>query len=473
MTSFHVKQGDCSPAEERLGLQIKQRIVILAVGTAISLFLFLRMNAWEYWAIPLLPLGCGILYFLFPSVLLRIPGNAGASCLNIVVVLRYLVSPLLLGLQGFLPSRGAVPNAGEVAVATALMLYELAAVFVVLHLFGGRLEREGCCEVRKTNPGGPVVLVVAGTTAAAVFPQILEKYSFLFSSQEFVRERLEIPGAAELLFQFGVLFGMLKLVERLSRHPACCWRFFCAAGLVTAAGSFVPYSSRFGILLPFLAGWLVLRECFPPFRRLLSRLLPLLLAGLLLFSTLKKEGGSDSGLSKAAFDLARNASQTLQSYFSGITNVALSVRMKTVYAGCFSPGILFSDLCKSVMGVSGIFAGNTGTTELFNLVFYGERAARDQIVPMIGQGYCFFGFVLAPVFSALSALLAVRFDALRKRSGDVFSIYLYGYLSVRFGLFLMVNASILTAELTNLFLPILLLRWCNDRLTIFPKGGVS
>lgn len=454
-------------------MYMKQRIVILTVGTAISLFLFLKMNAWEYWAVPLLPLGCGILYFLFPSILLRIPGNAGASCLNIAIVLRYLVSPLLLGLQEFLPSRGAVPDAEEVAVGTALMLYELTAVFVVIHLFGGCLERDRCGGVRKTNSGGPVVLAVAGAAAVAIFPQILEKYSFLFSSQELVRERVEIPGTAELLFQFGVVFGMLKLVECLSLHRACCWRFFCAVALVTAAGSFVPYSSRFGILLPFLAGWLVLRRCFPSYRRVLNGLFPLLLAGLLLFSTLKKEGGPDSGFSTTALDLAQNASQTLQSYFSGITNVALSVRMRTVFAGGFSPGILLSDLCKSVMGLSGIFAGNTGTTELFNLVFYGERAARDQIVPMIGQGYCFFGFALAPVFSALSALLAVWFDMLCKRFRDVFSIYLFGYLSVRFGLFLMVNASILTAELTNLFLPIFLLGWLNDRLTVFPKGGVS
>lgn len=452
----------------------KQRVGILIAGTACGLLVWARMDVRQYWMLPLLPFCCGICYFLCPSMLRWLAGNPGICAFNAVIGLRYLVLPALLAVQGFLPLRGRVSGVRDTNLAVLLMIYELAACFAVVQLAGRRFYfQEGNGKVRGTNSFAVLGFAFAGIGMAAVFPGLRAKYSFILSAGGYLRGRLQLPGWAELAFQFGCLFFLLKLVEGLAlRFPG--WKgAVCAVGVVLFGCCFIPYSSRFSVVLPLLAGWCVLLRGFPNCRKMINRLFTLSLVFLLAVTTLKKDSSLQqlSSAPDAVRSLLQGAGQLLQSYFGGVSNVSISVTMKTAFAGAFTPMVLLGDLFKSVMGVSGFFTGSMGTTALFNHVFYGENLVRDQIVPMIGQGYAYFGLLFAPLFSAAAVLLLMQFDSLCRRSDDLLRVYLYGYLAARFGLFMMVNASILTAELTNFLLPISLLLWLNDRLSFWPKGG--
>ncbi len=87
-------------------------------------------------------------------------------------------------------------------------------------------------------------------------------------------------------------------------------------------------------------------------------------------------------------------SQTLQSYFQGSTNVAVAL--------CLEPNDIsrmIPDIGKSVTGIAYFFQSHEDIKVGFNKFYYYNSLRSGQIIPYIGEGYVYFGFLLSPILS--------------------------------------------------------------------------
>ena len=85
-------------------------------------------------------------------------------------------------------------------------------------------------------------------------------------------------------------------------------------------------------------------------------------------------------------------------------------------------------------------------------MFYKTTGVADQIVPILGQGYLYFGTILAPIFSVIGLIVVMFLDKMVFRTKSVFTLYILSYFCLKFSMLFMSNATILTSFFTNFYI---------------------
>jgi hypothetical protein len=71
-----------------------------------------------------------------------------------------------------------------------------------------------------------------------------------------------------------------------------------------------------------------------------------------------------------------------------------------------------------------------------------------QIIPIIGQGYMYFGPILAPVFSIVAAIIGVYCDSLYKKGSSMEEAFFGAYFAINLAQAMSLNATILINTIT-------------------------
>lgn len=148
----------------------------------------------------------------------------------------------------------------------------------------------------------------------------------------------------------------------------------------------------------------------------------------------------------------------LNAYLGGIYNVAIAIETKEYFGEFINLQNIIYDVFRSFLGLN-IFIKNMDaelTNHLFNYRIYGSGHV-SQILPSVGQGYFYFGYILSPLFTILLILLAVY---LMKKAIELKSIDLVLFLLIpifRLTLSPVQNISIMMNDLSSIlviFLPL-------------------
>lgn len=131
-------------------------------------------------------------------------------------------------------------------------------------------------------------------------------------------------------------------------------------------------------------------------------------------------------------DPLKELSLTLNAYFGGTQNVAVAVSMPNENRWYY----MYADLVTSIPYFSIFFRHITVTSgTIFNETLYGRLGAPvNQIVPAIGMGYYYFGFLLAPIVPCILIWLSVKFEKTALKLHDVLYKYIFYYLSIAFAI---------------------------------------
>lgn len=420
------------------------------------------------------------LYFLQPAAFFVVytvllsrevrasPANPFVHVFCFVAALRYVVMPVSIVWAGHYGGRSWVPPlADSIETATVLMIWELLLCSVALSAFGRayrrrrRMDRAGGVATRGEgmlstsrlpNPG---YLIFGGACLllVALFPEGAKSVNVLIP-RTLARDLADANAGVKLsahalLVMKSLIFALIVMAlrRRYDRKPS---QLIVVLALAAAAANSLIYvgSSRQDILITGVASFLFLMAVFGHTVRKYSVVAALVVAIPLSLVTSEREIVVTKTGSERLAD-------TLQVYAGGPYNVAMAVETLDYFPEARSPAVLMMDFFRPMLGVNFLLKSVDVpyTNIYFNKRIWTHVDRRSQIIPMVGQGYIFFGFALAPVISVVFIGIAFWLFRLRSQIDNPELYYFITYSLVRLGLMMGQNSMNMVNELSlNLFL---------------------
>lgn len=383
-----------------------------------------------------------------------------------VYLIRYIVIPLCLAFV-----HDAAQGSYEIDAAVFYLCEELFVSVFLLYLFcykkkKTKIERAQLKRI-ETREGFILWAFVAFAAAAIlVQPSILSTYHTVFSSSDALRETVQVGGSGllVLLATWGKMFlpiALIALISRRVKSKDSALVYWVSMVLVVASFCVFSGTSRQSALVPGVAGVYFLLKMFPSRRRkTMVVMTSTFAAAFFLMSSLKAESLNGSGSVASAVDLA----VFLQAYFNGVVNFDYVLLARDMYSSSYSFFTMLNDLLGNCPGLSMDLSDRT--TVFYNLAFYSGGLARDQIIPFSGQALFHLGPALFWIPSVL-VLLVIRFaDKSFRDSQSASESYIWAYVSVVFGMALMLNESIVCAYIYQTIVPCLIITKLNKAVTI-------
>lgn len=420
----------------------------------------------------LIPLIFLILFFVFPSFSRYMFNNLGITVINFTMLLRYVVSPLLMAIYGSDIQIGSSVSMVIQGQAVNLMLYEMIVLFVVFAIFHKYFySNKNEFQNVKSRPnlfGWIFVIIVL--VLVALFPSSIGRYAFIWSASELNNDVTADVGLTALLVQIAqivITIGILNVIYKYYEKKPNIIYLLISLLVIMVSASFIIGTSRSSIIIPLITGLFTVFILYKNYRKLIITMSVILSLLVISVSTLLKQNTNvvtARGLYHSAGAL-ENFNTDVQIYFSGLINIGHSIESSFVYHPFHINGIL-GDITHSVVFVNSFFSNFQSALVTFNDMFYKKVGVSDQILPLLGQGYLYFGAILAPIFSIIVLFVVMLLDKNIHNSNSVFTLYVYAYLCLKFSLFFMSNATILLSFFTNFFLVLLVIAILNKKIVV-------
>ncbi|MBG9979952.1 hypothetical protein HZY91_00500 [Facklamia sp. DSM 111018] len=139
----------------------------------------------------------------------------------------------------------------------------------------------------------------------------------------------------------------------------------------------------------------------------------LVITGIMIYGLMDKSGVSGEGS-----QLYVEFSKMISAYFGGPHNVATAITMKNNEHNLTALNIV-SDILQRLPYLTIIFTKTFGGTTniIFNNYFGGYYLG--QIIPSIGLGYAYFGFLFAPIIPSAAVMLSLHFEKKASQNANV------------------------------------------------------
>src|SRR5690606_11191387 len=124
--------------------------------------------------------------------------------------------------------------------------------------------------------------------------------------------------------------------------------------------------------------------------------------------------------------------------------------------------LFFNDFLKNIAMLSG-FADNTSTSGFyFNNYIYSQSGQADQIIPIVGQSYLYFGYSGFFIMPAICVLIMIFLEKKIYSIDKLNYIFPLTLLSIYFSLAMMISLNSIYPAMFNFVLPLLLILKINE-----------
>ena len=152
-------------------------------------------------------------------------------------------------------------------------------------------------------------------------------------------------------------------------------------------------------------------------------------------------------------NVTNQLSDTLQAYFEGPANVSVALNLTP-----FNLQRLPIDTGKSITIVAYFFRSYESIAYIFNAEYHGISGRTNQIIPLIGQGYYYFGYLLAPLLHGIIIMLALYMEKRVNKTESIFNKYIFLMACIILSITpIAYNWAILVNLFTSLIIPILII----------------
>lgn len=388
-----------------------------------------------------------------------------------LMIVRYMLTPISYYLLGTTPD--AMDNRYAFEGIT-LMIYEMVIVFACLNYFPRKIFKQSSNVKKNRNTDikasdiGIQLLVVLFLITLASYPQYVKNLlTFSFENMETVEVESEVNGMFNIIYKSGSIAiscillstyknnngSALSLIRCLLVSWLCTW--LCSLGTSGMV-------SRTSFLTNGIIFTLMVINYYPRYKKTIVTTSTSIVLLMLIFGTIARFYSGDT--SGVIFFNDMLGFELLDSYFGGLRDVIVSIKTEIKYGQILGLETFFNDLFAGVP----YFASRSGmdfdlrSPYFFNATFFGFEGIISRIIPMIGQGYCYFGPLLAPLPTAISVYAAIKLNKKMNDSSNLLSFYMYCLMMYYFSAYSMYNMNIIAGGFWNKILPILLAVWLNN-----------
>lgn len=454
--------------------------LILFVGfifitTLVSGFVLLKTyNSDGYTYLFLLPLLYGLFMLIFPSMWKYRKGHIGLTVFNIVLLIRYFILPFVKAFTvGDSSSLRYIPMASNIETGIWIMAFELLFCFIIVRIFAKRIYKNKKTQSVYKPLKSKLILImflIIGVGIVARFPSIIDRYNFFVISEGIEKANLSINGLFLIIVDLSLIvipvIILNKFKNKYDRYPSYKYVLLSLIFILPLMTIFTG-TSRLSVVIPTVAWLVILIKLYPKYKKSISTFVITTL--LIVFTSLSlymQFGVTTSNTQTSEPFTISTVSNTINAYFSGPDNMGMAVEMKNVYGNQIGLDTLKNDLIYNVAGLSQFSDSSNTSTLWFNRLIYGNWSSVDQIIPMSGQGYAYFGFLGAPLFLIVTLMLMMFFDNKIANEGRIEFTYVYVYLTIRMAMAMMLSLGSVYSIFTNLFLPLVIVFALNRRIVL-------
>lgn len=365
-----------------------------------------------------------------------------------------------------------------------LMVYEMLTVTMTINLLAPKIfqnkQQEDDNDIYfsniQTRKPGIIIIVILFIGVLLTHPQYFANL-FVFSFTDFqeVENNSDINGFYNLIYKTGIIVVGCVLISKFASLQS---------------------RSKKQFLLCLISSWLIIWIASVGTSGLVSRTTFLtngiIFTGMVLNVYPEKKKailyGSTTvvllfliyGTISRFYSYATNSStfwtgilsyETLDSYFGGLRDVTVAVKMKAQQGSQLSFSALFNDLFAGVPFLASR-SGMDFTHRIvyyFNTTFFGYSGNVSRICPLIGQGYAYLGLVISPLFTCICVYLAMKTNVILEKSRNELLIYISSLMLYYLSAYSMYNLNIIAGGIWNKLLPLFLVYFFSRNISCEAK----
>ncbi len=420
----------------------------------------------SYSTIWLLPLAFAILSIPLINGLSRIDFLPFVIIFLLINFTRYVVLPFLMVYCNYYEFRSPIPpDLKTILESEFLMIYELIAISLFLFFrtkyFGEVKENYKNKRIQKKS--FYYFYIVICFSYIVIIPTVRNNINFIFPRQTLESEISPfylILILAVILAKNLVYSLCLDYISKKNIHPFI--RFMIIIIAVAINSSIYYGLNRSDFILNFIASLYIVYCLYP---KMIKKII--VLCVILIIPTFSLITSSRQIYKISESNQIINLIDTAQAYSGSLYNVAISIEATDMYESEHKISILVNDFLRPTMGFNILMKqfDLPLSNEIFNERMYMTHNRVTQIMPMIGQGYFYFGFIFSPVLEIVFLELALRLIAYLNRL-TIEAKYIFSITCTRLGFIVGQNVQIQMNDLSfNLFL-FIIIWWINKKIKI-------
>ncbi|MGJ0283781.1 hypothetical protein ACRX5L_07000 [Staphylococcus ureilyticus] len=296
-------------------------------------------------------------------------------------------------------------------------------------------------------------------------PSSLKYFSFISINENF--ESVDTLGSFALVAvvflsvsRILIYFIIMKFLVLKIKPTNYILSFVMVASISVINSMIFVGTNRASFILNFVATIIILiylyKKTAITFSFIMAAILPPLLGSLLSFR-------QTTTITQGANKLV-DLTDTLQVYLGGVYNVAMSLDITSPNN---NPLYLIIDIMRSAIGPNILLKNMNfvNSVHLFNERIFQSNLV-SQILPMIGQGKLYLGYIFAPLLGVLFIFIATYFTKIIVEKRRFELIFVFTLITGRLGFVMAQNGNIFLNELT-FYLPLfLLVYYINNKVVI-------
>lgn len=461
-------------------------VITFSISVTIITFIYSDKAPEGYGYMWLLPFTYSFLFYI-TNIRFSLLKYLGILVLSLILFVRYLILPLISSLTGYyFHSSAPLTNSDANFYTVIMMTYEMICIFVSLHYFINRLNKQ---QMTRQHIKEPVVdsgfliyliVIIVGIISLLYIPQISARTNFLFIRDEFELLNLNAFNYALFIFAvnaFKVLFIIFLTIAYKKKIKGHNYSQLLILLFAILSFGFFWTTNRLTVLAQAIATIALLININLVNRKLVYIMVLMFVFSILSMSTYRWFGYGISSDKETISDLTSHLDKKildyLLAYFAGPHLISLAVNLEYDPSFMVLIKTFVNEILSYIMFINQIVPlGSDSTTVIYNKLF-GFYWEPNFILPTLGQSYMFFGGAFSPLLSLLFIFLIYKVEKALAMTNSLGEKYAYYILLCWLAFFPVHNINIASSYIFNIFLPLFLIAKANKNFSKFSKRILS
>lgn len=445
----------------------------------------------EFWVLCFLPITLGCCLPMLVSTALKAKYSLFYVLFLGCTLLRYIVHPILIAFFREYDEIAMLVtiDLNTMNKAVGLMVYELLVCTVIIYYIGSRAKRREISQIEDIkevdidlpqNTGIYKIFICVVLLMLLPFHNALRFFSFgVVSFANISTSDMTVLEQITVIFVIAAKYFayLLYLIWCKKKYDASNGRRIYAIFAIIGAfifGCFYYGTNRMVFIFTFITAIYMYRLFFKYFWK--SIIIVGAILGFFILSYLtsvRNYYNYLSGYSGIELTL-RSYKSTINAYMGGVTNVAVAIKTKELYGEFATLGNFVLDLLRPIVGLNKLLPvrNQALSGSYYNYTFFNSTSVVSQIMPTIGHGYYYLGFMFAPLADVLILMVFDWLEKLRSKTMHVEIIYIFMVISMRIAMMYGINITILNNEISMQVLFPLFLYWINRKVKLVGRKKI-